>query len=275
MTKKVLFLTVLTLVSSMSFAKNVKSEVKFGIKSGVIIMAQDPESRAEMEEMFANMPRREGMDSTMTDMFGSWGGDQKIYFDDYGLKQVTVSGSTRTLVDPKDGSTVTINDEKKTGTKMPNFAGMGGMGGGSMRSTAGKTGFTYGSNGKLIDWLNINEKILKKNRIKYLGDELLQDVMCQKYTMKTAQFQTVVNNTYWVYKGIVLQTETDSEWGSMGAMKFAKIEENVEVPAELFVIGDDIKVSEPNFGGFGGGGFGGGDFGGFGGGGFGGGFGGF
>lgn len=270
--KNVLFFAVLTLVSSLSFAKKEKTEVVFGIKSGVIIMAQDPDSREEMEEMFANMPRREGamgMDSTMADMFSSWGGDQKIYFDDYGLKQATVSGSSRTVVDPKDGATVTINDQKKTGTKMPNFGGMGGMGGGSMRSMAGKTGFTYGSNGKLIDWLNMDEKLLKKNHIKYLGEEELQGVVCKKYSMKTAQFQTVVNNTYWVYKGIVLQTETDSEWGSMGAMKFAKIEENVNVPAELFEIGEDIKVSEPNFGGFGGGGFGGG---GFGGGGFGGGF---
>ncbi|MCQ2059172.1 MAG: hypothetical protein MJY71_04990 [Bacteroidaceae bacterium] len=273
MTKKVLFFAAMALVSSVSFAKKESTQALFGIKSGIITLSQDPNARAEMEEMFANMPAREGrpagmpgMDSTMTDMFGSWGGDQVIYFDDYGLKQVTVSGSTRTLVDPADGARVTINDEKKTGTKMPSFGGGAGMPGmrnmgGGMAS--GLTGFTYGNNGKAIDWLHIDEKTLKKNRIKSLGQEEIQGVVCDKYSMKTAQFQTVVENTMWVYKGIVLQTENNSEWGSMGAMQFASIQE-CEVPAELFEIGSDITISEPNFGGMGGfgGGFGGGDFGG-------------
>ncbi len=89
------------------------------------------------------------------------------------------------------------------------------------------------------------------------------------------QYQT---NRYWVYKGIVMQSESMSFMDEEPMLNTVTELQECEVPADIFTVPADVKVTERDFGGMMMGGFGGGmggDFGGGMGGGFGGGMGGF
>ena len=227
--------------------KKAEPEILYGVKSGIITMS-------------------------MGDMggfggFGALGGGdaiaQKIYFDDYGRRTVTESimaeTTTRSIV--VGDETLMINDTDSTIVKMPVMGAMRGMSG----------------TPKPIDWLNLDAKTIKKNKIKEIGDETVAGIPCKVYTMRINMMGSFQTQTLWIYKGITMKTETQTDWGTMGQSAIA-FQENAEIPASKFEVPTNYQVREMQMGGFGGG-FGG-DFGGFGGdfggfGGFGGGFGGF
>ena len=269
-----LALTVLCIPSNAK-KKEVK-EVLFGVKSGVITISND---MGEMPD-FGGM----GMD------FGAMGGDfggfgdfnlndmtEKIYFDDYGRKTATVTimsnRTTRTVA--IGDSTYTINETANTATVMPQFGrGRGGFGGFGMMGG----GVSVGTIGQ-IDWLNLDKKTVKKNKITEIGEQQVGGKMCKKYTMKQSYQGYTTNITVCIYEGIPFYTETQNEWSTVPQTSAVVAFEETDVPASMFLLPEGCEVSEPTFlgmgGGFGGdfGGFGG-DFGGFGGG-FGGGMGGF
>ncbi|MBO7260453.1 MAG: hypothetical protein J6U97_03060 [Bacteroidaceae bacterium] len=272
--KKIMMAVAMLAVVSMSVSakkeKKAEPEILYGIKSGIITMAQQ-----DMED-FA------GFGGGMAAAFG--GGDrqmefdmssysQKIYFDDYGRKTATVSGygdrMTRSIVVGEE--TLSINEAENTATKMPVFGGarggamMGGMGMGM-------------SSSKPIDWMNLDAKTIKKNKIKELGEEEIAGKMCKKYSYRVSMMGTFMTQTIWIYQGITMKSESETDFGGMG-QEVASLEENVEIPASMFEVPEGCEIREMQMGGFGGGmggfgGMGGMDFGGMGGG-FGGGMGGF
>jgi|GEM_PF-430061 len=256
MKKTVLSLALLMLASA-GFAKDKKNkeeeEVLYGIKSGIITM----DMGGDMVDMF-------GDGSTMSTV---------IYFDDYGKKTATVTdfGTRRTRMINVDGEMLTVNDEEKTAQRMPAMM----MGGRPMGGPSSGLPVVTAPSGKQVNFNNIDAKGLKKARLKDLGQEEIAGVMCNKYSQKTANYGMVTETIYWVYKGVVLQSQTESDFGSMG-QQVKSIQENVEISPDIFELPEDYEVTEMNFGGMGGmmdfGGFGGGGMGGgFGGGGFGGG----
>ncbi len=275
-------------VSANAKKKEVK-EVLFGIKSGVITVSSD---MGEMPDFSAMGGMGGGGlaafgDSTFLNMmnrFNSADMREQIYFDDYGRKtaRVNVYGDEITRTISLGDSTYTINEKENTATVMPIFGGgrngrgggMGGFGGGF-----GMGGAQIGQIGQ-IDWLNLDKKTIRRNKIKELGEEQVAGVTCKKYSMSPSnQMGFTQNITVCVYEGIPLSTVTESDWAttSQTAVGFLP---NDDVPAEMFTLPEGCKVSEMNMGGFGGGMMMGGDFGfgGFGGGfggGLGGGFGGF
>lgn len=182
-----------------------------------------------------------------------------IYFDDYGAKQVTVTefngNTTRTLV--IDGKNVMVNDAEKTAREMPQMGAM--------------------SNRTKINFSDLNEKVIKKNKIKELGEEEVAGKLCKKYSYRTAGMNGPVTQTVWIYKGITLKSSMDMGFGEMGQTALS-IEEDIEVDPALFTLPEGVKVEKMQMpqmgggfggpggpGGFGGGGFGGGMEGGFGG----------
>ena len=271
--------------------KEVK-EVLFGVKSGVITVTSD---MGEMPDFSAMGMGGGGLaafgDSTFLERMNSFNsGDmrEQIYFDDYGKKtaRISVYGENITRTISVGDSTYTINEKENTATVMPIFGGarngrsggMGGFGGGF-----GMGGAQIGQLGT-IDWLNLDKKTIRRNKIKELGEEVVAGVTCKKYSMSPSnQMGFTQNITVCVYEGIPLSTVTESDWATTSQTAQNFIAEDVD-PA-FFVLPKGCKVSEMNMGGFGGdfmmmggdfgGGFGGGGFGGGMGGGFGGGFGGF
>ena len=188
---------------------------------------------------------------------------QEIYFDDYGAKQATMSEmrgrKTRAVV--VDGETLMINDEEKTAMKMPAM-GMGmGMGGGSASK---------------VNFLNKDEKYLKKNKVKEIGPDTYLGRECTKYSVSVFMMGQVVKQTVWVYKGITLKSSMNTDFGEM-VQQATNLVEDAEIPASIFEVPEGITIQEmsrgggpmgggpggPMGGGFGGGeGFGGGGFGG-------------
>ena len=149
---------------------------------------------------------------------------QDIYFDDYGAKQVTVSNfqgqKMRILV--IDGSNVMVNDADKTAVRMP------AMGMGSENR---------------INWLNLDEKTIKKNKIKEAGEEVVAGKTCKKYEYKVMMMGQPISATAWVYKGITLKTSTKTDFGEMGQTA-TKIEEDIKVDPAMFTIPEGVKIQD-------------------------------
>lgn len=149
---------------------------------------------------------------------------QDIYFDDYGAKQATVSNfqgqKMRILV--IDGSNVMVNDADKTAVRMP------AMGMGSENR---------------INWLNLDEKTIKKNKIKEAGEEVVAGKTCKKYEYKVMMMGQPISATAWVYKGITLKTSTKTDFGDMGQTA-TKIEEDIKVDPAMFTIPEGVKIQD-------------------------------
>jgi hypothetical protein len=216
--KKMFLAAALMAVVSLANAQ-APADAPYGVKSGVYTMSM---------EMMGNEMITE------------------YYFDNYGLKTAQVSegggmmgmggeGKTRTITD-KDGAQIRINDEAKTATKFPSFGGMG-----------------FGGGRAQINWNKLTDEVKKENNIKELGKETIAGKECTKYSMTTEGFQGPQEQTVWIYKGIQLKNEMNSEMGTFGST--CKKFEEKEVPASMFEVPAGVKVEEFDFsqmGGFGG-----------------------
>lgn len=160
---------------------------------------------------------------------------QEIYFDDYGAKQATISnfGGNKMRMLVIDGANVMVNDAEKTATKMP----MMGMG-----------------QGEKVNFSNLDEKTIKKYKVKELGTETVAGKECKKYSVTVFMMGQPQKQTVWVYKGITLKTSSKSDFGEMGQTA-TKIQENVEIPASTFTLPEGVEVKEMDMGMFGGGGW--------------------
>ena len=150
---------------------------------------------------------------------------QEIYFDDYGAKQATVmnmQGQKMRQIS-KDGSTLMINDADKTAMKMPAMGMMGGE--------------------QRINFSNLDEKTIKKNRIQEAGEETVAGKTCKVYKYKVMMMGQPISATACVYKGIVLKSTTSTNFGDM-TQKATKIEENIAIEASMFTVPEGVKIQE-------------------------------
>jgi catabolite regulation protein CreA len=151
---------------------------------------------------------------------------QQNYFDDYGVKQATVMemmGQKMRSIEV-DGKNVVIDDAAKTAISMP---GMGPQMGGNNK----------------INFLNLDEKTIKKNKIKEEGQEEVAGKMCTKYSYRMLMMGQGVNVHAWVYKGITLKTAIRTDFGEM-VTKATKVEEDIQVDPALFVLPEGVEVQE-------------------------------
>ena len=151
---------------------------------------------------------------------------QQNYFDDYGVKQATVMemmGQKMRSIEV-DGKNVVIDDAAKTAISMP---GMGPQMGGNNK----------------INFLNLDEKTIKKNKIKEEGQEELAGKMCTKYSYRMLMMGQGVTVHAWVYKGITLKTAIKTDFGEM-VTKATKVEEDIQVDPALFVLPEGVEVQE-------------------------------
>ena len=151
---------------------------------------------------------------------------QQNYFDDYGVKQATVMemmGQKMRSIEV-DGKNVMIDDAAKTAISMP---GMGPQMGGNNK----------------INFLNLDEKTIKKNKIKEEGQEEVAGKMCTKYSYRMLMMGQGVNVHAWIYKGITLKTTIKTDFGEM-VTKATKVEEDIQVDPALFVLPEGVEVQE-------------------------------
>ena len=160
---------------------------------------------------------------------------QQIYFDDYGVKQATVMdmmGQKMRSIEV-DGKNVMVDDAAKTAISMP---GMGPQMGGNNK----------------INFLNLDEKTIKKNKIKEEGQEEVAGKMCTKYSYRMLMMGQGVNVHAWVYKGITLKTAIRTDFGEM-VTKATKVEEDIQIDPALFVLPEGVEVQEKDLSMMGGG----------------------
>lgn len=152
---------------------------------------------------------------------------QEVYFDDYGAKQATLSdfGGRKSRNIVVDGETVMVNDDEKTAMKMPMMG---------QRET--------------VNFSNLDEKAIKKYKVKELGTETVAGKECKKYEVTLFMMGQPQKQTVWVYKGITLKSSSKSDFGDMNQTA-TKIQENVEIPASMFTLPAGVKVEEMQMGG--------------------------
>ena len=152
---------------------------------------------------------------------------QEIYFDDYGVKQATLSdfGGRKSRNIVVDGATVMVNDEEKTAMKMLMMG---------QRET--------------VNFSNLDEKAIKKYKVKELGTETVAGKECKKYEVTLFMMGQPRKQTVWVYKGITLKSSSSSDFGDM-TQTATKIQEDVEIPASMFTLPAGVKVEEMQMGG--------------------------
>ena len=200
---------IISLLMAICFGAAAQEKI-YSVKSGIITMEMDMMGQAVVQE---------------------------IYFDDYGAKKATVMNmrgqKTRNIV--VDGKTVMVNDEEKTAMTMPSM-GPGGPGGGP--------GFGPGAGmGSDINFLNLDEKTIKKNKIKELGEEEIIGLPCKKYSYRVMMMGGAMTTYVWVYKGITLKTSMKTDFGEMG-MAATKLQEDVEIDPAMFVVPEGVTIQE-------------------------------
>jgi hypothetical protein len=147
---------------------------------------------------------------------------QEIYFDDYGAKQVTVSnfGGGKMRILAQDGGQVMVNDAEKTAMKMPMMGAQ-----------------------ERVNFCNLTEKEIKKYKVQELGKETVDGKECTKYSVTLMAMGQPQKQTVWVYKGITLKSQSNSDFGAMNQVA-TKIQENVEIDPAMFTIPEGVKVEE-------------------------------
>lgn len=150
---------------------------------------------------------------------------QLIYFDDFGAKQATVSefGGNKMRMLVIDGQNVIINEAEKSATRMPAMGPQGGR--------------------NRINYNNLTEQVIKDNKIKELGEEIIAEKACKKYSVTVSMMGQDFEQKVWIYKGVVMKTASESEFGSM-EQAATKFEENVTIPASMFTVPEGITVQD-------------------------------
>lgn len=153
---------------------------------------------------------------------------RQIYFDDYGIKQATVMDMMGKKVRgvEKDGKAIMIDDEAKTASTIPEMGGPG-----------------AGAQGPKFNFLNLDEKTIKKNKIKELGQEEFLGKPCTKYSYKVLMMGSAITVYVWVYKGITLKTSMKTDFGEMG-MAATQLQEDVEIDPAMFDVPEGITIQE-------------------------------
>ena len=118
-----------------------------------------------------------------------------------------------------------INDAEKTAMKMPMMG---------QRET--------------VNFSNLDEKAIKKYKVKELGTETVAGKECKKYEVTLFMMGQPRKQTVWVYKGITLKSSSSSDFGDM-TQTATKIQEDVEIPASMFTLPAGVKVEEMQMGG--------------------------
>lgn len=152
---------------------------------------------------------------------------QVRYFDDYGKKQATEMdfGGGKMRIIQVDGDNIMVNEDQKTATRMPGMGGFGGRGGAQ------------------VNFMNLTEDVIKNNNIKEIGEEVVAGKTCKKYSMSVSQMGQSSEAVVWVYKGVTLKTETQSQMGTM-VQAATKFEENANIPASMFTVPEGITVQD-------------------------------
>lgn len=97
---------------------------------------------------------------------------------------------------------------------------------------------------KPINYLQLTPEVIEKYKIKEQGEEEIAGKPCKKYSLEVSQMGQTAQVDTWVWKGLVLKSQTSGN-GMVVMVETAKeIQENAVVPAEKFMIPEGITIPE-------------------------------
>lgn len=175
------------------------------------------------------LPKRYGIKSGIISRDMRHGQRSTYYFDDYGHKTAEINIATMWVGGvPRD----TVG----TGTIMVD-------GQRYWVSYVWKTKQLTGNESELFNFLNLTQDIVKKNRIKKIGEEEVCGRPCEIYSLHDKYNGLPVVHKVWVWKGIFLKKETKS-YGLYKTMETTDIQENVPVDPSVFIVPDFEEVQK-------------------------------
>ena len=133
------------------------------------------------------------------------------YFDDFGAKEATVMnmmGMEMTQIN-KDGKMYVVNKGERTVQEMP-------------------------AQQQSINYLNLTDEVIAKNKIKEVGKETVSGKECTNYTLEMNQMGQTAKATVSVWNGFVMKTTIDAG-GFAFTTKVVEVKEG-PVDAALFEI---------------------------------------
>lgn len=95
---------------------------------------------------------------------------------------------------------------------------------------------------KPVNYLNLTDEVRELHKIKEVGNEEILGRMCIKYTLEVVYGGQTTHSTVWIWKGIPLKNETSSNGMLIVTEQAMEIQENVEVPAEKFLVPEGVTV---------------------------------
>ena len=110
-----------------------------------------------------------------------------VYFDDYGAKQATsmsMMGMEMTQIN-KDGKMYLVNKGEKSVQEMPQQQ-------------------------QQVNYLNLTDEVIAKNKIKEVGKETVAGKECTIYTLEMNQMGQTAKATVSVWNGIAMKTSIDA-----------------------------------------------------------------
>jgi hypothetical protein len=96
-----------------------------------------------------------------------------------------------------------------------------------------------------INYMKMDEEMMKKNNMKYMGEVEILGRQCKEYEIDMKTENMLVTTAIW--NGIAMRSEA-TMMGMKTIITVTDIQENVEIPAEKFEVPKDIKFSEVNEG---------------------------
>lgn len=95
-----------------------------------------------------------------------------------------------------------------------------------------------------INYLKLTPDVIKKYKIKEVGEETIAGKICKKYTLEITQMGQTLQMSVWVWKGMALKSETASNKMVVMVETAKEINESTTVPADKFVVPEGIKIAE-------------------------------
>ncbi|GHV20742.1 hypothetical protein FACS1894174_03170 [Bacteroidia bacterium] len=93
-----------------------------------------------------------------------------------------------------------------------------------------------------INYLQLTPEVKEKYNLKELGEEMVLGKNCRKFSVEITQMGQLVYTKAWVWKGIVLKSEIESNGMTISIDTVIEIQENVPIPADKLTIPAGVVI---------------------------------
>jgi hypothetical protein len=98
---------------------------------------------------------------------------------------------------------------------------------------------------KPVNYLQLTPEVSEKYKIREVGEEEIAGKKCRKYSLEITLMGQAMQVTTWVWKGLVLKSESAGNGMVFAVETATEIQENATVPADKFVIPENVIIQTP------------------------------